>query len=246
MTLPLVEVFHPHTPYEAWTRRKLTPDEVRDATRRAGRPVFEVDDHLVARITSPLQAARHVARVGVDNDIDHFVNDRLDVDVARRAWQARMPSRTPRELTRYQHTYDKCDLAAVDRLINAVGAPLSAGQVLFHCGLWPANTPQQVCTRPLSTTFCPQVALLNALYRAKAYDANRVDLCVLHVRSPQTRVFVYRRKGTKFGHENEVLLASGATLRLRKQDLIRSKLSVSQVGAPNKRVPVYVLQVDCD
>jgi hypothetical protein len=244
MPLPLIEVFK--TPYEAWTTRRLSKEEALEATRQAGHPIFEVNDKLLARVTSPFEAARHVARVGVDNSIDHFVNDVLDSDPVRTAWQALMPSKTPRELTRYQREYSKSNLAAVDGVINTVGVPLSSGQTLFHGGLWPANTPQWVCARPLSTTFCPQVALLNATHRAKAYKANRLDLFVLQIQSPRTKAFAYKRVGTQFGHENEVVLAAGATLRLHSEKRIRSDYTVSQWRAPDKQIPVYVLLVDCD
>ena len=244
MQLPLVDVFK--TPYEVWSRRKLTMEEALQAIQRAGHPVFEAKDQMIARVTSPLEAARYLVRVAADNGIDDFVNDALGSEPLRAAWQAVMPARTPSELSRYQREYSKSDLAEVDGVINTVGVPLSPGQTLFHGGLWPANTDQLVCTRPLSTTFCPQVALRNAEHRGKAYETNRLDLFVLQIQTSRTKAFAFKRVGTQLGHENEVVLAAGATLRLRSEELIRSDYRVSQWGAPDKQIPAYVLEVDCD
>ena len=150
MALPLIDVFK--MPYEAWSTRKLSLEEALHASQHAGRPVFEANDQLLARVTSPLEAAHYLVNVGADDGIDHFVNDALTSDPLRAAWQARMPPRTPPELTRYQREYAQSDLTAVDAVINALGVELSRGQMLFHGGLWPLNTQQLVCTRPLSTS----------------------------------------------------------------------------------------------
>ncbi|WGE89861.1 hypothetical protein [Actinobacillus arthritidis] len=138
-----------------------------------------------------------------------------------------MPSKTPAQLTNYQrrHILDN----SVSQVINEIGCVLTEGQFLFHGGSWWGNNEigsECITTRPFSTSFSPQIALLNAEWTGKAYDAGIIDLLVLKVVQPYTKVFSYKIKGTDKGHEKEVLFASGAKLRLVKTELIRSDYKV--------------------
>jgi hypothetical protein len=88
------------------------------------------------------------------------------------------------------------------------------------------------------------VALRNAAHKAKAYDAGRLDLWVLRATNPMTKAFAFKLKGTNFGHESEVLLASGAQLTLKGERLIRENYPAVKYELPNKEIPIYVLDVE--
>lgn len=237
MNLPLADPFTP--PYEAWDERAPTLDEM----IAAGTHLFSVRTQLKARISDAYEAACYIAAVGADNAFGDFVSDALDKSAEYAQWQKAMPRATPPALSRYQQRYPHYDLAEAIQAIDAAGRLLSDGQRLFHGGLW--NGPDRfVSQRPFSTSLCPQVALRNAEHRGKAYDSGRIDLMVLNVSQPRTKAFVFKRKGTNLGHENEVLFAASATLQLRSRNLIRADYLVGTYGFPDKRIPIYVLEVD--
>jgi len=242
MSLPLVNPFS--TPYESWSMRRASPEDMRKIANATGSMTTEVQDQLRATVSTSREATVYIAGVGMDNRLEGHIDKALASDPAFAAWRASMPTKTPSELTQYQRLYPKFDAAKVDAAIEAHGVLLSEGQVLIHAGLWPdLNSSVCVMDRPLSTTFCPQVALRNAEHMGKAFDANRIDLMVLRVLQPKTKVFSFRVRGTEKGHEKETLFASGATLRL----INRQQISVHRVGSANgetKEVPVYVLDVE--
>ncbi|MER9336771.1 hypothetical protein NKJ06_22695 [Mesorhizobium sp. M0293] len=181
--------------------------------------------------------------MGQDNGLGNHIQAALGKSAEYKVWQRAMPSKTPKAIARYQKDYETSDLSAVSNEINAYGATLSVGQCLFHGGLWRSGD-SQIITRPLSTSLCPQVAMRNVEWTAKAYDAGRIDLLVLRIASPTHKVFVFKRRGTSLGHESEVLIASGARLTLTGETLVRSDYSVGKYNSPNKDIPVYVLKVD--
>lgn len=237
VNLPLVDTFSP--PYEAWETRSATLEEM----LAAGNPHLPVKVRLKATISNANEAANYMAAVGADNGLGNFIDDALDLSAAYKSWRQAMPSKTPGELLQYQKLYPHCDFKQVSAEIEAVGSVLSEGQCLFHAGLWPGGNGF-VADRPLSTSFCPQVALRNADHKGKGYDANRIDLFVLRATSPKTKVFAYRRKGTNLGHESEVLFAAGAELSLRSELQVNTNYPAGKWGFPNKRISVYVLTVD--
>lgn len=185
--------------------------------------------NMVARISDARGAAEYIARVAVDNGFSNHIQTALSNSQAYKAWLSAMPSRTPAELSRYQKEFQRSDLSAASGEIDQNGSTLSSGQCLFHGGLWPGGRCL-ITQRPLSTSLCPQVALRNAEYNAKAYDAGRLDLLVLRANNPKTKAFVFKRKGTNLGHESEVLLASGAILTLKAETLIRCTYLGSDAG----------------
>jgi hypothetical protein len=194
-------------------------------------------------VSNAKEAAEYIAKAGADNGLANFINDALQESNSFEVWRKAMPSKTPETLSAYQKFYPKCDLNEVSKEIENVGHFLCEGQYLFHGGLWPGGS-HLVTDRPLSTTFCPQVALSNACHRAKAYDSGRIDLFVLRVSEPRTKVFAFKRKGTNLGHENEILFAAGAQLSLRCQYSVNDSFSVGKANAPSKTVPVYISIID--
>lgn len=243
MPLQLIDLFTPA--YEAWTTRPATEEEMMDASKRvAGRPLLEMNDKLLCTVGSPLDAARHIARVGTDNALVKHIDNALNQ--CHPAWRKAMPRATPPGLTRYKNNYGKHDPALVNAEINTHGAYLSPGQILFRGGTW---TGGGVTGEPLSTSLCPSVALRNAEHKGKAYDASYIDLLVLRVISSATKVFAFKRQGTTLGHENEVLLAAGATLTLARSQQVRTDyvvagVSMANTPIPTKQVPINVLEID--
>jgi hypothetical protein len=234
--LPLVDTFKP--PYEVWETRRATFKEM-----IANRSLDRIKIAMTASIADAHASACHLAEVATDNGLSNHIQTALSRSPAYKAWRRAMPSKTPAEIVRYQKDYQKCDLSAVSEEIDQYGSPLSAGQFLFHGGIWSGGSGL-ITRRPLSTSLCPQVALRNAEYKAKAYDAGRIDLIVLRVVNPTTRAFVFKRKGTRLGHESEVLLTSGANLTLKSEKLIRSNYPAAKLDQLNKEIPIYVLEVE--
>ena len=239
--LPLVDPFI--QPYEAWTTRTPSIEEMMEAQKRTGKVSLHMNDQLIARVTTGLEAANYIGSVGADNGLGNHINDALDNDSSYVVWRREMPSATPPGLKNYKSRYPAYDAVQVNSEINVHGAFLSPGQVLFHAGVWPGGL-SLVTDRPLSSSFCPQVALRNAEHRGKAYDANRIDLFVLRVAASATKAFAYKRKGLALGHENEVLFSAGASLSLISQTLIRHGHPVGKAHCAEKRVPLYVLEIE--
>lgn len=237
MSLPLVDTFSP--PYEAWETRDATLEEI----QAAGNFHLRVKVGLIASIANAYDAATYMAKVGADNGLENYIDGVLDNNAAYKSWGQAMPSKTPSELSKYQKSYPHCDFEQVSAEIEAVGHVLSEGQCLFHAGLWPGGN-RVVADRPLSTSFCPQVALRNADHRGKGYDAGRIDLLVLRATTPSTKVFAYKRKGTNLGHEKEAVFAAGAEMSLRSTALINTDYPAGKYGFPDKRISVCVLAVD--
>ena len=75
-----------------------------------------------------------------------------------------------------------------------------------------------------------------------------IQLFVLKVVNPKTKVFAFRRKGTNLGHEKEVLFSSGAILTLCKKTLIQNDYNVAIAGNGGriltKKVPAYLLEIN--
>ena len=240
--LPTVDTFA--TPLEIWSQRDATHAEMMAQLQATGRmPHHRVNDQLQRTITNALQAAQYMAQVGADNRVENHIDTALANSSAYSTWRRAMPSATPKSLATYQKMYPHCDFVAITNDINNIGAVLSPGQFLFHGGCWPTANGLTT-TQPLSTTFCPQVALREAEHGGKAYDAGRIDLFVLRVATPDTNVFAYKRNGTNLGHEKEVLFAAGANLTLTNSTLIRNDYRVCKVSRginfDYKEVPIYV------
>ena len=137
--------------------------------------------------------------------VKDFVEDKLKESVLKQ-WLAIMGSRTPQLLRAYQEENKNINTSLIDNEINKIDALLSPGQKLYRGGDIVSGKQPQV----LSTTFCPAVAINEDLYNGKAQKRGKLLIDVLEVLDPKTCVYVYKQKGTKMGHEKEVLFASGA------------------------------------
>ena len=137
--LPLLNPFI--KPYEQWSTKKLTQDEVLEIYKNTGKFQTHINDRLLARITNPLEAAIHMANVGADNGLAHHINESLEFGAQLNTWRNLMPAQTPKEISTYQKKYPNCDFNKVNDEINNIGVKLSPGQSLFHGGVWPGGQP---------------------------------------------------------------------------------------------------------
>lgn len=242
--LPVIDVFDP--PYEVWSRRPLGNDERLLYYREHNSFVSEVKDYLEKRIDSAYLAAAYMAEVRSDNALENFIDDALDASPAMEAVQTIMPAETPKNLLRYQAYYPSYDADKVDKEIREHGAFFDEGQFLFHGGGWPDGVDEFVTSRPLSTSFCPQIALRNSEFKGKAYDLGRVDLIVVKTTGGKCPAYVYGRSG-EMKHEKEVVFPAGVKLKLVSRTLIQQS-TVCKIGPDMNPlyalVPYYVVEAE--
>lgn len=227
--LPRVDVFS--LPYENWETREKTIEEIAETSSR-----HPVRVRLLSTISCGRAAAEHQLQGKTDRGLEDHIEDLLKNSDALRSCLRAMPGRTPVELLNYQKEYENADLAAVAQAVKATGGLLSEGQQLFHGGLW--SDFVSPTTKPLSTSFCPAVAYNNAHYRGKARDAKRLDLIVLTVVDPKTPAFVFKQRGTRQGHEKEVLFAPGACLSFQNEH------RYGEIAVQGVLVELFVVEVD--
>lgn len=235
-------------PYEKWSKRKTTQEEALDLINNKKFPVLEaleVNDKLIEVVSTHIEAAARMLRERSDNGLEFHIDRALDKSVEYRALRELMPQDVPDALSSYQGNFSEHDLEAADKAIKTYGAEIAEGQWLFHGGYWASNSSTITTSRPFSTSFCPQVALRNAEWKGKAYDAGRVDLMVVRVTRPNTKAYVYSREGNH-GNEKEVVFASGAQLTRMRETRIADfpvyKIS-SSFQRENKIVPAYLVEI---
>ena len=243
----IVNVFG--TPYEVWTRRKTTIEEALELNKNQGLPLIEcleVKDQLIEVISTHAQAAARMLRVRTDNALESHIDRALDASSEYRALRDLMPQNAPEPLSSYQAEFSKDGFELADKAIKIHGVVIPEGQFLFHGGHWPSEGSSMTTLRPFSTSFCPQVALRNAEWKGKAYDAGRVDLLVVRVATPKTQAYVYSREGDH-GNEKEIVFASGAKLtrvcETHILDIPVSKMT-SGLRQEEKIVPAYLVEVE--
>lgn len=243
-----VDVFS--TPFEVHEERNATMEEMRNLVKQ-GKSIPEamrIRGRLIETISSHVEAAARMLRVGVDNALESHVDRKISESSQHKELLAKMPEQVPEVLASYQSEYQVHLLREADEAINAHGVAMPEGQFLFHGGVLLGNEHSFITTRPLSTSFCPQVALRNAEWQGKAFDAGRVELAVLRVQGQSHRAFVFGSDGDH-GHEKEVVFASGIRLTLV------SKIHVTDVNVVKvshllqefrKKVPAYLVEIEID
>lgn len=245
MSLPLLDTFS--QPYQIWSKRKPTPEEIRSRKYDIWEIVDGVNDKLEKTISSALDAAHHMAQVGADGGLAHFIEDSIQSSREFKIWRSLMPSRIPPNIKNYQKSYPNCDFEAVNNEIEEVGRLPSEDQCFFHGGyIFDVDVSELSTDRPLSTTLCPEVALREATHNGKAFYQGEIHLYVLKVVHPQTKVYVFRQNGSTMGHEKEILLAAGANLKVESKSLINESYPTGiceNFKEIKKDVPVYVIEV---
>jgi len=233
-------------PFEVWSYRKASQQEMMDHFKNQGFISDQIKDRLVRRIGSAFEAADHMIRTKVDNVLEGFIDRALADNFVFNVLRQQMPSPTPAALSDYQSSYPDYDLFAVDTAINRFGALLADGQYLLHGGCWFSDGDSFTTDRPLSTTFCPQIALRSAEWRGKAYEANRVELMVIRITQPRTKAYLFGPEGD-LKHEKEVVFASGAHLKRLHTHFIMNTSAYKVTNGlqiVKKEVPAYLTEVE--
>ena len=184
---------------------------------------------------------------GEQTALDYYMKGQLNAQKQTSNWTS-IPNTIPPALLTYQQNYTSANLAAVDKEINSLDFQLSPGQYLYHGGnLFPPGVTQITTTRPLSTSFSPVVAFLEAVNLSKAYNAGVINIYAIKVVNNSFKVF-YFPPVTPLAHEDEVLFASGVCLRVVNNHSIAPKhVGLWPVGNSSgnmKNVPVNVIEVE--
>lgn len=237
------------SPYEHWSFRQTTMEEAIELIKQGSLSLSEAlhkKDRLLEVVSTHNDAAAHMLRERANNALENHVERALDKSVEYRNLLALMPEQVPAALDAYQGEFPHHDSALADDAIRGHGVMLADGQMLFHGGRWPIGDQCFTSTRPFSTSFCPQVALRNAEWRGKAFDAERVELMVVRVKEPATKAFAFRREGNH-GNEKEVVFASGANLSKVREihiaDVTVTKIN-ERLQSQSKVVPAYLVEVE--
>ncbi|MEG2063357.1 MAG: hypothetical protein RR007_06795 [Kiritimatiellia bacterium] len=201
----------------------------------------------VCKICNHNDAAKYILSVnegkGVECHIDKYLQNSKDF----KTWRNIMPSKTPGIFADYQQRYPKYDKNEIIDAIDSIDAYLLCGQFLFHGGVLRncslSSGSSFVLSDVLSTTFCPRVALSEAIYREKAYNDGELDLCVIKNNSKFTKCFSYKICGTKMKHEKEVLLQANCNLQINRKTKICCNYQISN-GRSEKIVPAYLVEIE--
>ena len=234
----IVNVFS--KPYEIWSVRDATPEEFQKNL------TLKIKENVVKVISSHVEAAIHILTEQFDNGLECHINRELDASVEFHKLLNLMPHDLPDALSVYQSNFSQVTHAFADKAINDYGTFLAENQLLFHGGCWSINANSLATSRPFSTSFCPQVALRNAEWRGKAYDAGQVDLMLVRVVKPHIKAYAFSRD-SEHGNEKEVVFASPAKLTCIRRTHI-TDISVSKTNSTfqvdTKFVPAHLIEIE--
>lgn len=233
--LPLIDIFTSNAPITIQDKMETTQESPQSKAN--------------STLKDYQQAILYALETFSTREMEIFITDALKIKQQEfKQWHSCMPPLTPQALSEYKNSYRKCDFPKVDEETNNIGYKLSKGQRLIHGGLWRDLSAKIPTDRPLSTTFCPQVAITETFHCGKAYDNDRIDIIILTVINPKTNVYVFNQSQGKPKHEREVLFASGATLTKKNEIQIEEKYLVykydTNLGELKKTVPVYIIEAD--
>jgi hypothetical protein len=201
---------------------------------------------LIKTIRTSEDAAKHAIENYGDTTLQKHILDALNSNKEFKELRTEVPPRTPKELSNYQTGYDRLDNQIkdkADKKIIEIGTILPNGQELFHGGKLMDKKEELILSSPLSTTFNPVIADIEARHNGKAYDEEELTINIITNRNSKVKCFPFRHKGTKFGHEQEVLIASGVKLILKEKKKI-SETTVYKYENMKKVVPVYITKID--
>lgn len=246
----MISIINPfyNNPYEIWSYRAATESEMLDYFQKHKRFQNQIKDSLIEKVNSPLEAAIYISKRRADNGLENHIDNFLEKSNEFKNWRNHMPSPTPKCFTNYQQAYPLSEekLEEVNRCIWQIpNFTLPIGQILFHGGKWLEYGNKMLLERPLSTTFCPQVALRECEWNGKAYDNGEIGLWVITIKSNKIPAFIYRIKGTKMGNEKEVLLPKGIYLEIKnKSPIMMARVSkMNYTTQYEKDVPVYIYEI---
>ena len=245
---PSINLFS--TPYEVWETRKPTKDEIQRSLEEEGRYPHEVKVRLLESIDDPISAALYsIHKHGACNRFEGFIDRQLESSNEYAVLRQSMSSKTPRSITGNQNKYAASEFTQVADDIESHGCTVGVGTVLFHGGFWPPEKDSLFVTeRPFSTSFSPQIALRNAMWRGKAFDSGELHLLLIRVTGPEVNAFATRFKGTSKGHEKEVVFAPGATIYLKNKTLVNDCYEIrkmnNDLSEEVKNISVFLLEAE--
>ena len=237
MILPLIDVFFQNE-YKVYASPRIP-------TFKNGRIEYQYQEPPLRIISTPYDAANYMANVLVDNGLENHIDNYLNNSPVFKYWRKMLPSVTPKICSQYQNSYPNFNQQELENELRSINKFLCAGQVLFHGGYWNYGK-ELILSKPLSTSFSPQVALRNGEHLSKTYHCGYLDLWVITTCSSSTPVFSFRiDHRNRMGHEKEVLLNSGAKLTLN---------SITNVGTHNRKnhlgiektIMVRIIYLDLD
>ncbi|ASM00643.1 hypothetical protein JY446_08690 [Serratia marcescens] len=241
-------------PLEIWEEREPTEVETDELLSRGEwRPCCQIKVKIDLILNSAHDAARLIAGNKDENRIDNHVISYLEKNMEYKKWRECMPHSTPKQLIDYQENYPPKDFEVINSLISKHGMLIPVGQALFHGGIWPLDkmggqVKSFLTNRVLSTSFCPKVALNNGDWRGKAYDAGRIDLMVITIKSIDKKAFVFSLDEGSHSHEMEVLFERGVQLSLVRSSTVnlhfKTCKSTSASDIDCKFIAVNVLQIE--
>ncbi|MDR2870400.1 MAG: hypothetical protein LBV04_08125 [Deferribacteraceae bacterium] len=216
-------------------------------------PFEDIKTHLEVAVY--IAKTDHNEHIKLKNHINHV----LDKSIEYKCWQNAMPTCIPTILSKYQRDYGKyikshTNFLDADKEINKNGIILPQGQILFRGSAWCCESAKIITQKPISTTLCPHIAIMEAKgcmgYHDSYYDKGYIDICVIRIVDHQTKAFIFKPRRTKLGHEKEVLLGSGVTLEIRSRNLVSENFTLSKSDPINigttlsKQGCIYVTEVD--
>lgn len=252
MNFQLVDVFE--QPYKNLEWLDLSLDQKMNLFRNNHDPksLTQKESRVVSIINNHFDAAVHMIQKKADNALESHVESALSKSEAFQAMIEAMPTQVPPSIEKYKNEYPSYSLQDTLIDIERHGNNLHEGQILFHGGYFPYHqcTDEGFITeRPLSTSFCPQIALRNAEWRGKAFDQGEIHLLVLRINSPSVKAFVFGLNG-ELGNEKEVLISSNVILRPNKVSMVKENYILCKVDESlrdeEKFGKAYVIEIDVE
>lgn len=245
MNFSLVNPFYP--PYIEWNTRDPTQEEMLEAIRQGLQMPHSINISPRETLTDHRGVGEFMLNEVVNNRLELYIDDFLRSSVDFNNNISMMPQNDPEFINVYKHSYPYCNFEKVSEDIDNFGAFLADGQGLFHGGYIKEEVGGTfVLGRPLSTSFCAQVALRNADWNGKAYDQGEIHLIVLKMVNAQTKAYFFSLDG-ELGNEKEVLLASGLKCKVISKNLIREDYPTYKMDGLNpvrKEVAAYLIEVE--
>ncbi|WET17017.1 hypothetical protein P2W49_11845 [Yersinia intermedia] len=242
MSLNVVNPFS--QPLEIWSYRPATQQEGLASMANNGFPILNVRDQLITVISDMPQAASYLSVKHLSKKVSDHITGALKSDLNFKNWRNAMPSKTPQNLINYQNSYPPANLALAASDVSQYGVILPDEQILFHGGIWPLGQLEINTNRVFSTTFCPEIALNNAVHLGKAFCQGYIDLIVVKLKNVSTKAYVFNPSRGSKKHEKEVLFNSGATLKLINRQLASNNYPVGLNGTIQKHISVYIVNAE--
>ena len=159
-----------------YSTRERTPEECKSPSDI----LIPVNDKLIKTIRTLEDAVKHVIENYGDQNLQNHISNALNSSKEFKALRAKVPSKTPKELSNYQKKYASNDNKIkdkADKKIQEIGTLLPKEQELFHGGK--LIDTKITLSSPLSTTFDPVIANIEAIHKGKAYDEGELNINII-------------------------------------------------------------------